>query len=607
MPGIVGFITRRPRAEAEQELGKMIASIRHETFYSIGEWIDESLGVYVGWAARKGSFSDGLPFRNEKGDVVLAFSGEEYPVPGNTRALHARGHLFDGNNGSYLVHAYEEDPAFLLTLNGMFHGVLVDRTRGTATVFNDRYGMHRLYYHEGKETFYFGAEAKAILAVRPELRRANLQSLGEFVACGCILGNRSLFEDIHVLAGASSWTFRNGAIEHKGCYFDPREWEEQEGLEAETYYQGIREALSQNLPRYFDGRNRIGIALTGGLDTRIIMALRRPAAGSLACYTFGGSYGECHDVRIARKVAEISGQHHQVIPVGSEFLENFPHYAQRSLYFTEGCVDLSRTTDLYVSEKARHIAPVKVVGTYGSEILRQLPMFKAVEPRPGLFRPDFLTYVYQAVNTYDRLRREHPITFAAFRQSPWYHQGVLALEQTQLTVRSPYLDNDFVKAAYRSPKTNQEVQDIRLRLIADGSSVMARIPTDRGLGGHGGRVASAVCRAYLEFTFKAEYAYDYGMPQWVARTDHVLSAFHLERVFLGRHKLIHYRVWYRDALSDYVRQMLLDSRTLSRPYIEKAELESIVNGHLKGDRNYTNEIHKVLTLELLHRLFLDSQ
>jgi hypothetical protein len=31
-----------------------------------------------------------------------------------------------------------------------------------------------------------------------------------------------------------------------------------------------------------------------------------------------------------------------------------------------------------------------------------------------------------------------------------------------------------------------------------------------------------------------------------------------------------------------------------------------VQGHLKGDRNYTTEIHKLLALELLHRLFVDG-
>ena len=83
MPGIVGLITRMPRARAERELGQMVEALRHENFYTTGTWIDETLGVYVGWVARKGSFSDGMPLQNERGNVVLAFSGEEFPEPGN--------------------------------------------------------------------------------------------------------------------------------------------------------------------------------------------------------------------------------------------------------------------------------------------------------------------------------------------------------------------------------------------------------------------------------------------------------------------------------------------------------------------------------------------
>ena len=97
-----------------------------------------------------------------------------------------------------------------------------------------------------------------------------------------------------------------------------------------------------------------------------------------------------------------------------------------------------------------------------------------------------------------------------------------------------------------------------------------------------------------------------GMPQWVARIDHAFSPLHLERFFLGRHKVFHFRIWYRDALAGYVKEMLLDPRSLSRPYLERKGLEAIVRGHLKGDQNYTNELHKVLTLELVHRLFLEN-
>src|SRR5208337_120391 len=137
MPGIVGLITKMPREQAEPQLLRMVEALRHESFFVTGMWIDESMGVYVGWVARKNSFSDGMPLRNERGDVVLVFSGEEYPEPGTARALKQRGHTVATDGPDYLVHLYEEDPTFPANLNGRFHALLTDRTRGTVTLFND--------------------------------------------------------------------------------------------------------------------------------------------------------------------------------------------------------------------------------------------------------------------------------------------------------------------------------------------------------------------------------------------------------------------------------------------------------------------------------------
>jgi asparagine synthase (glutamine-hydrolysing) len=589
----------------------MVESIHHESSYGTGTWVDESLGVYVGWAIRKRSFSDGMPLCNERGDVVLVFSGEEYPEPETARHLKERGHGLETEGPSYLVHRYEEDPAFTASLNGRFHGLLTDRTRGTSTLFNDRYGIHRIYYHESKEAFYFAAEAKGILAVRPELRKVDPRGLGEFVACGCVMENRTLFQGIHVLPPASAWVFRGGTLERKGRYFEPREWEEQAPLDPEAYYREIRKVFSRNLPRYFNGQEPIGMSLTGGLDTRMIMAWDKSLPGTLPCYSFGGMFRDCEDVLLARQVAKVCGQPYEVIPVGKEFLSRFPHYAERTVYLTDGCANVRCSSDLYANEQAAQIAPVRMTGNYGSEILRRLVAFKPIEPTPGLFCPEFLSHVQVAQRTYAGLLGGHALSFIAFRQTPWHHYSLLALEQTQISLRSPFLDNDLVQTAFRAPNSAIVESDIFadnddcVRLIADGNAALRRIRTDRGVAGAQGRVAAAVTRSLLEFTFKAEYAYDYGMPQWVARIDHLFSPFHFERLFLGRHKFNHFRVWYRDVLSDYVQEMLLDSLTLSRPYLDRNGLETIVRGHLRGDRNYTTEIHTVLTLELLHRLFLD--
>ncbi|MBZ5623493.1 MAG: hypothetical protein LAQ69_32935 [Acidobacteriia bacterium] len=597
MPGIVGLITRMPRERAQRELLRMVEALRHESFYRTGTWIDESLGIYVGWAERNDS---GMPLCNEREDRVLVFSGEEFPEPATARRLTST-----GKAASSLVRMSEEDPSFPAGLNGRFHGLLTDRKRGTATLFNDRYGMHRIYYHESGEAFYFAAEAKAILAVRPELRNIDPQGLGEFVACGCVLENRTIFKGIGVLPPASAWVLQRGSVE-RGSYFQPREWEEQAPLEPEPYYQELRDVFSRNLPRYFDGGERIGMSLTGGLDTRMIMAWHKSAPGSLPCFSFGGPFRDNQDVLIARQVAQACQQSFQVIPVGDEFLAQFSRYAERTVFLSDGCADASRSADLYVNEQVREVAPVRMTGNYGGEVLRRVRAFKPMAPAAGLFRPELLAQVDVAKQTYAGLLRGHALSFAVFRQAPWHHYGLLALEQTQVSTRSPYLDNDFVRTVFRAPASACVNDDVCLRLISDGDAVLGKIRTDRGLAGNGNRLTAAGLRQILEFTFKAEYAYDYGMPQFVARLDHLLAPFRLERLFLGRHKFYHFRVWYRDSLAKYLREVLLDPRTLSRPYLERKALENMVRGHLKGNRNYTSEIHKVLTLELIHRLFVDS-
>jgi asparagine synthase (glutamine-hydrolysing) len=606
MPGMVGLITRRPREQAEQELHRMVERLCHESFYVKGTWVDEALGVYVGWVARKDSFSEGMPVKNERGDVVLVFSGEEFPEPETIQRLKERGHRLDGNGPSYLVHLYEEASSFPAGLNGRFHGLLVDRSRGTAMLFNDRYGMHRVYHHESRDAFYFASEAKAILAVRSELRKIDTRGAGEFVACGCTLEGRTFFEGIHALPGGSRWIFQKSPSPQKETYFNSKEWENQDRLEPEPYYQELRDVFSRNLPRYFNGSQQIAMSLTGGLDTRMIMAWQKPPAGSLPCYTFGGMLRDCEDVITARQVAGVCGQPYKVIPVGKEFLSQFPHYAERAVYLTDGCLDVGRAPDVYLNERAREIAPVRMTGNYGGEVMRRVRTFKPVEPLPGLFSSEFLSKVRQAGKTYMGLLDGHSLSFSVFKQGPWNHYGVLALEETQLSLRSPYLDNDFVRTVFRAPESALDSNEISLRLIADGNPDLLRIPTDRGMAGERGRLAGTASRGLLEFQFKAEYAYDMGMPQWMARTDHLLSGLRLERLFLGRHKISHFRTWYRDSLGSYLREMLLDERSLSRPYIERKGLEGIVRGHLKGNRNYTTEIHKVLTLELIHRLFLDN-
>src|SRR6266702_3857392 len=130
MPGIAGIVTNLPEAAAQNELCRMLHTMRHETFYTSGTWSDPSQGIYVGWVARRGSFAAGMPVHNEREDVTLIYSGEEYAEPGSVDRLRAKGHLIPDDGPSCLVHRYEEEMDFPAQLNGRFHGMVADGARG---------------------------------------------------------------------------------------------------------------------------------------------------------------------------------------------------------------------------------------------------------------------------------------------------------------------------------------------------------------------------------------------------------------------------------------------------------------------------------------------
>jgi asparagine synthase (glutamine-hydrolysing) len=585
----------------------MVASMRHEPFYSTGTWMDERLGVYVGWVQREGEGRCAQPQVNESGDKVLVFAGDEFPEPGTAQRLKQRGHDVAEGRGAHVVHAAEEDGNFPESLNGLFQGLLVDRTKRTAMLFNDRHAARRVYYHEAKDGFYFAAEAKALLAARPELRALDERGLGEWVSCGCVLEDRTLFKGIRVLPCAARWVFEGGALREKSNFFAARQWEEQEPLPPDVFYRELRDVFASRVGRYFEDRGQVGFSLTGGLDTRLILAWLKPEPGTLPCYTFGGPYRDCRDVQIARRIAAMCGQKHQVIRVEQEFLSRFAHYSERTVYLTDGTTNVLQSPDLYVNELARQIAPVRLTGNYGDEVLRQKVAFRPSMPANGLFHRDFMQQVAAAGQTYAGAMNGDVRTEATSRQISWFFQGLAALESSQVEMRTPFIDNELIRTLYRAPRHQLAGGDVRVPMIRDGDLALGMIRTDLGFAGRGGPMAEAACRFWNRATMRAEYACEHGDPRCVPVVDRRVLGRTLEKTFVGIHKFTHFSLWYRNELAAYVRELLLDRRTLARPYLEARGVEEIVDRHVEGIGNYTPAIHKIITLEHIHRLFFDAE
>jgi asparagine synthase (glutamine-hydrolysing) len=299
-------------------------------------------------------------------------------------------------------------------------------------------------------------------------------------------------------------------------------------------------------------------------------------------------------------------QAHSVVRLDSKFFSSFQDVAERSIYITDGALDVCGSHELYLNRLARQIAPIRMTGNYGSEVLRNASTFKTGTICEELFHPEFSRYVSEARRTFSEVSGGNRLTVTAFKEVPWSLYGSLAAAQSQLTVRTPYMDNDLVGLSYQAPTDTSVCKYLFIRLITGFDKDAMRIRTDRGIGGGSNVVLSKLIQMLFAMWFKMEWYYNDGMPHWLSTLDAMLSSIHPERLILGHHKYLHYRLWFRGELSNYVREILLDRRSENRPYINKKFVRYMVESHIRGDRNYTNEINKALTAELLHRVLVDK-
>ena len=505
MPGIVGIVSRGLAPDtANRQVAAMVECMRHERFYTSGTCSFRNLGIHAGWIAHEGSMAADQVFWNEGQDVALLFAGECFVDPEVRTHLKRQGHELGDAAGDWLVHLYEEKgEGFFQSLNGLFSGLLLDLRNQRGYLFNDRYGIERLYWFETGEATYFATEAKALLRVLPQLRAFDPEGMTDFLAFGCTLEWRTLFKGMHLAPGGSLWRIENGEC-RKSRYFDLAEWESLPILPDDAFQARFQETFARLLPRYFASESEVGISLTGGLDTRMIMAGSAWKGARPVCYTFAGQKGRTRDARIAEHVAKVSGLDHRLLRISSDFLTKFAAIADRTAYVTDGCFGVGGAHELYLNRLARQLAPVRITGNFGSEVLRSMSTFKPLGLTPELFHPDICSLL-SGLECTQSARREHPVTFAAFREIPWSLFGSLAAGRSQVTFRTPYLANEVVGLAFQSAQGLRESPASALRFIQNASPALSKVPTDRGLNRDGRGAAVFFRHLFCEFTFKFEY------------------------------------------------------------------------------------------------------
>jgi len=613
VPGITGIITKEITGNEKEKIAAMLGCMLHEPFYTHGTFHNPENGFFIGYSAIENSFADCMPIFNETKDLVLFLTGECYLDQPIIDGLEKRGHNFDPQNASYLIHMYEEQGEGLFkTLNGWFNGIILDLRNAKATLFNDRCGIRRIYFYENNHVFAFSSEAKSLLKAYPELREISLRSVGEFLTYDCVMENRTYFPQINLLSACSAWTFHKNQT-NKRTYFDMTELENQPQLPRTQFVEELESTFKRILPRYFSG-GPVGVGVTGGLDTRLILACRNAAPGQLPCYTFGGTYRDIFDVRIAPKVAAACGQPHTALRLDDKtLLKEYPAQVEKATYISDGLEGTDKVDVINFNRMAREIAPVRMTGKYGSQVLKGIFGFDARPPYMHLIDEDFKQYFALANKTASEIQKGHKLTFLLQSGIPWWWNAFVSLESSQVEVRSPFLDNDLIRVLYQAPPLPSNFgTQFELDVIAKAKPALMAIPTTGSYGGNKPWLVSKVIKSSIAMMMILDKIYirerlPFNMTHVIGRLDHwLISPLHLDRMFMGFADYRRYRTWFRDQLADYLQDTLLDEKTLSRPYWDRKNLVKIMTDHIKGRGTYLREIRKILQVELTHRILLEK-
>jgi asparagine synthase (glutamine-hydrolysing) len=527
-------------------------------------------------------------------------SGECFIEAAEKSQLKQKGHVFSEKAGDWLVHFYEEQgDAFFEKLNGLFSGLLIDRRHGRVILFNDRYGMERIYWHETPDVFYFASEAKALLRVVPELREFDCEGVAQFFGAGCALNGRTLFRGIQLLPGASRWIFENGSTRREK-YFQPQTWEALPKLSGPDYEAQFRAVFEKIMPRYFQTDSKVGISLTGGLDTRLIMACHPHDRQRETSFTFTGPAGRTLDDRVAGQVAAACGLDHQLLRLGPDFFSNFAAHADRTVFITDGCFGILGAHEIYFHKQARSLAPLRLTGNYGGEVFRGVSTFKPLRLAPDMVQPDFQPAVNAAAAELVALKKI-PDTFAAFQEVPLHLFGNLAAGRSQMSFRTPYLDNELVPLTYQCPDSLKKSSWPAMRLVKACSPALDRIPTDRGFISDRSDPEIFLRRVFAEVTFKLDYCSDAGLPKPFGALDPIFKPMMQAMGVSGLHKFLKYSKWFRTSLAPCIADKIAAAQKTGGKFWNPDAVGRLANEHLSGQKDLLAEINAVLMIESVER------
>ena len=308
MSGITGYInhTKKP---SDDLLDRMSRSIRYVESDCIDKWEDDFISLCLVTHTFTNKNPGTQHIFNKDKSVFIMMLGEVYDYEEQKNELINKDHefQFEDNDAEFCLHLYEEmgEKAFK-KLNGTFCLAIYHVSTHDLLLVNDRFSSYSLYYHvSDRGTLIFSTQASSILQSKEIPRELNMEAVFEFFALQRVLGTKTYYKGIRYLPPATFLRYKANTISFD-TYWERRYKEEKH---PETYYVNkLAETLKKAVKRRTQRNYRYGILLSGGMDSRAILA---SAEKNIVCFTVGDF--ENREIKTARRIAGTRGSKHIIL------------------------------------------------------------------------------------------------------------------------------------------------------------------------------------------------------------------------------------------------------------------------------------------------------
>jgi asparagine synthase (glutamine-hydrolysing) len=308
------------------------------------------------------------PMSDREESVWVVFNGEVYNFPDLRAELQGKGHVFRTRSDTeVIVHGYKEwGDLFLDRIRGMFALAVWDVARRRLLVARDAMGIKPIYYRVDRESVFFASEIRALSGgahCRPEVDAA---SLNLFLRYRYTPSPRTLFKGVRKLAPGAMMIVQDGAIRIERWYqFVPRPFDSSIGLEEaarellERYRSALRRHLVSDVP--------VGLLLSGGMDSALLLALMTAEGGGWNTYSVGyGTSFKDDELEDAQRTADLFSSKHVAVELSRADFDSLLPEVITSL---EEPVAASSIVPMYVvCRRARQDVKVALVGQGPDEL-----------------------------------------------------------------------------------------------------------------------------------------------------------------------------------------------------------------------------------------------